>query len=140
MMPRPMNGPSVLRRRRFSMSTRRDFLADSTKLACGLGLAANTSSAASNLVCDDAPRGDNAMSADRFVEEHEKTVRPLEKAANLAWWVANTTGSDEAFAAKEKAQNDLDARLSNRDPFAELKAIRGAPLEDSLLKRQIDVL
>lgn len=75
-----------------------------------------------------------------FVARHEATVRPLEKAANLAWWEANVTGKDEAFKAKEAAQNKLDAALSNSERFGELKTLRNQEIEEPLLRRQIQVL
>jgi peptidyl-dipeptidase A len=78
--------------------------------------------------------------AETFVAHHEAHVRPLEIAVNLAWWRANTTGSDEDFAAKETAQNALDEALSNATRFAELKSIRESKLADPLLARQITVL
>ena len=67
----------------------------------------------------------------------------------LAWWQANVSGKDEDFAAKEAAQNRLDALLANPDRFASLKGIREALAKaaaknaasvDPLLKREIDVL
>jgi peptidyl-dipeptidase A len=75
-----------------------------------------------------------------FIAEHEAQIRPLEIAVGLAWWLANTTGKDEDFAAKEEAQNRLDAALSKPERFAELKAIRDGKLADPLLARQIAVL
>ena len=65
-----------------------------------------------------------AVRARKFVAAHEEKVRPLERAASLAWWDANISGKDEDFAAKEEAQNRLDAALADRGRFAELKAIR----------------
>src|SRR6185295_10504748 len=70
----------------------------------------------------------------------EATIRPLEKASNLAWWNANISGKDEDFKAKESAQNKLDEALSDRARFAELKAIKGSTLLDAILRREIDVL
>jgi peptidyl-dipeptidase A len=75
-----------------------------------------------------------------FIADHEAQVRPLEIAVSLAWWKANTTGNDEDFAAKEEAQNRLDAALSNPQRFAELKALRDSKLADPLFARQIAVL
>ena len=51
--------------------------------------------------------------AGEFIEAHVKRVKPLEYEAAIAWWKANTTGKDEDFALKEKAQNKLDAVLAN---------------------------
>jgi peptidyl-dipeptidase A len=75
-----------------------------------------------------------------FIADHESRVRPLEIAVNRAWWRANTTGKDEDFAAKEEAQNRLDAALSDPQRFAELKSLRDAELADPLVARQIAVL
>jgi peptidyl-dipeptidase A len=43
--------------------------------------------------------------ARQFVQAHEAKVRPLDKAASLAWWDANISGKDEDFKKKEEAQN-----------------------------------
>ena len=66
------------------------------------------------------PKTDDALdaAARAFIAEHEKTVRPLEHEAALAWWNANITGRDQDFQAKEQSQNRLDAALSDRDKFA----------------------
>ena len=75
-----------------------------------------------------------------FVSRHEAIVKPLEIASNLAWWNANVSGKDEDFKAKEAAQNKLDAALSDRGRFSEVKTLRGAKIEDPILRREIDVL
>ncbi len=78
--------------------------------------------------------------ARRFVAAHEAAIRPLEKAAALAWWNANVTGKDDDFRAKEEAQNRLDAALSDRDRFAGLKSIRERKVADPTVAREIEVL
>ncbi|MCS6977241.1 MAG: M2 family metallopeptidase [Gemmatales bacterium] len=79
--------------------------------------------------------------AQDFINRHVARVRPLEIAVGLAWWEANTTGSDEAFARKEQAQNRLDAALADPQVFADLKQLRTqGGVQDPLLKRQLDVL
>jgi len=75
-----------------------------------------------------------------FISRHEATIRPLEKAANLAWWNANISGKDEDFKAKEEAQNKLDAALSDTNHFGHLQALRQMGIQDPLLRRQIEVL
>ena len=87
-----------------------------------------------------AGRSSDDARARQFIREHEATIRPLEKASNLAWWNANISGKDEDFKAKESAQNKLDEALSDRARFAELKAIKGSTLLDAILRREIDVL
>ncbi len=82
---------------------------------------------------------DNAA-ASAFVQEHERTVRPLEREAALAWWNANVTGRAEDFKAKEDAQNRLDAVLSERARFGRLKEIDAAKISDPQLAREIKLL
>jgi len=79
--------------------------------------------------------------ARKFVEGYTARMRPLEIAANRAWWNANITGKDEDFKKKEEAQNQIDAALSDKTAFAEVKAIKEGPaLDDPILKRAIDVI
>jgi peptidyl-dipeptidase A len=75
-----------------------------------------------------------------FIASHEATVRPLEKAAALAWWNANISGKDEDFKAKESAQNKLDAALADKKRFSWLKALKNSKISDPVIKREIDVL
>src|ERR1700733_11228931 len=84
---------------------------------------------------------DNAARAKSFVEAYTKKIRPLEIAANMAWWNANITGKDEHFQAKEERQNKVDPVLSNPTEFAEAKAIKEAgKLDDKILARAIDMI
>lgn len=79
--------------------------------------------------------------ARKFVEDHEARLRPLEVAANLAWWNANISGKDEDFAKKEAAQNRIDAALADPNVFAELKGLKAAGgIDDPIAARAIDVL
>ncbi len=93
------------------------------------------SAAAEEPVKDDAEGRARA-----FIAAYEARVRPLETAVNLAWWRANTTGNDADFAAKEEAQNRLDAALADAERFAELKSLHESELSDPLLARQVAVL
>jgi peptidyl-dipeptidase A len=80
--------------------------------------------------------------ARRFVAEHEKRIRPLDIAANLAWWQANITGSEEDFKKKSEAENRINAVLANRQTFARLKALKeqSKQIDDPITARAIDVL
>jgi peptidyl-dipeptidase A len=80
--------------------------------------------------------------ARQFIKDHDTRIRPLDIAASLAWWEANTTGSAEAFKKKEEAQNRIDEALADRKVFAQLKAIKKerADIDDPILARSIDVL
>jgi peptidyl-dipeptidase A len=79
--------------------------------------------------------------ARRFVNAYTAKIRPLEIAANRAWWNANLTGKDADFKAKEEAQNQIDAALSSKDDFKEVKAIKdGGQIDDPVTARAIDVI
>lgn len=82
--------------------------------------------------------------ARKFIADHEKRIRPLDIAAGLAWWNANTTGKDEDFKKKEEAQNKIDEALANREVFADLKKLKEAKdkgdIDDKIIARAIDVL
>ncbi len=114
------------------MPSRRDFLVGSANIVGAIALG--------DAVRADEPGGDISTRARQFVKTHEEKVRPLEREAALAWWNANVSGKDEDFAAKEEAQNKLDAALSDRQRFAELKAIQGAKIDEPVLARQVEVL
>ncbi len=91
-----------------------------------------------------AVRGDTVTTseAQSFIESHLKKIRPLELEANIAWWEANTTGKPEAFDRKEKAQNRMDAALSDKTSFNQLKKLRdqSTRIDDPFLRRSIQVL
>src|SRR5439155_2678243 len=79
--------------------------------------------------------------AQKFVQDHVAKLRPLEVAVNLAWWKAQTTGKDEDFQEKEKAQNRVDEALANPVAFEELKSIKKeGGIDDPILAREIDLL
>lgn len=76
-----------------------------------------------------------------LVDSYTAKVRPLEIAANRAWWDANMTGKDEDFKRKEEAQNKIDALLSDKKMFAEAKALKETgKIDDPIVKRAIDVI
>jgi len=80
--------------------------------------------------------------AKAFVKDYEKRLHPLDTAANLAWWTANTTGKAEDFARKEEAQNRIDAVLSDPKAFAEVKDLRSQikEIDDPISARAIDII
>jgi peptidyl-dipeptidase A len=80
--------------------------------------------------------------ARKFLDEHTKKMRPLDVEAGRAWWEANTTGKDEAFARKEQAQNKIDEALGDAGAFAEVKKLKEEreQIDDPVLRRGIDVV
>ena len=80
--------------------------------------------------------------ARKFVAAHEAKFKPLDVAANKAWWDANTSGKDEDFKRKEEAQNAIDAALADKAAFAELKVLRETRnrIDEPALARAVEVL
>jgi peptidyl-dipeptidase A len=84
---------------------------------------------------------DKTAKARAFMDAYTAKIRPLEIAANRAWWEANITGKDEHFKAKEEAQNRMDAVLANTKDFADVKAIKEAGgIDDKIVARAIDLI
>lgn len=68
---------------------------------------------------------------DAYLEKY----RPLSIEGAEAWWVASTTGSDEAYDRRKAADKALAELHGDRETFARLKALKDK-VEDPLLKRQ----
>lgn len=78
--------------------------------------------------------------ARQFIEAYEATVRPLGIEVARLWWTANVSGKVGDYRLKEEGENRLNAKLSDREAFAELKGIRANKPADPLVARQIEVL
>jgi peptidyl-dipeptidase A len=79
--------------------------------------------------------------ARKFIDSYTAKIRPLEIAANRAWWDANMTGKDEDFKRKEEAQNRIDAALSDKAAFAEVKTLKeSGEIDDPVLKRAVEIV
>ena len=79
--------------------------------------------------------------ARQLVDAFIKQIRPLDLEANYAWWTANMTGKEEDYKRKEEAQNKIDAFLSDKEGFAQIKAIKEkGRIDDPVTKRAIDVI
>jgi peptidyl-dipeptidase A len=90
------------------------------------------------LAAADSATNDRARA---YIESFTAKVRPLDIAANRAWWDANITGKDEDFKRKEEAQNKIDALLADKTAFAEVKAFKeSGKIDDPITKRAIDVI
>src|SRR5690606_29381097 len=83
---------------------------------------------------------DTSSAAAAFVKQYETNVVPVEIALSRAWWDANTTGSDEAFAKKEALDKQMNELLASKEDFAKLKTIKAGTIADEQLKRQIEIL
>jgi peptidyl-dipeptidase A len=83
---------------------------------------------------------DTSAAATAFVKKYEANVVPVEIALSRAWWDANTTGSDEAFAKKEALDKQMNELLASKEDFEKLKTIKAGTIADEQLKRQIEIL
>jgi peptidyl-dipeptidase A len=75
-----------------------------------------------------------------FVRGLEAKVAPMERAANLEWWEAATTGNDDAYKRQSDFQTKLETVYTDREAYALLKEVRSSgvfsdPLEKRLLER-----
>ena len=76
-----------------------------------------------------------------FISAYEVKVIPLYKAASLASWDANISGTDEDWARSEKASLELAKVFTDKTAFNELKELKESGLvKDSLLARQLELL
>lgn len=76
-----------------------------------------------------------------FVDGHVATIKPMEKAANLAEWKAENTGESEDFDRLSVMQLELKQVYANPDEFRYIKGVKDAgPIADALLNRQGQVL
>lgn len=76
-----------------------------------------------------------------FLAQHQATVAPLEREANLAWWEAATTGKDEAYARQAELQTKLETIYTDPQAFAYLKELRAkGAVKDPRLRRQLEIL
>jgi peptidyl-dipeptidase A len=79
--------------------------------------------------------------ANNVVQEFASAIRPLDIAANRAWWDAMMTGEKDAFKKKEEAQNKIDAFLSDKTQFAGIKGLKeSGKIDDPVTRRAIDVI
>jgi len=83
---------------------------------------------------------DNTQAARDFLRDHEQKIQPLQIENNRAWWIANTTGKDADFAAKEAAENKLNEALADPQQFARLKKIHEGKIGEPVLARVMEVL
>ena len=77
----------------------------------------------------------------QFVDQHVAQVRPLHKAAALAWWEAATTGKDEAYERAAELQLELHEVYRDAEAFERLKDLKASDqVREPRLARQLDDL
>ncbi len=75
-----------------------------------------------------------------FYRQYLARFQPLHKTAAQAWWEANVTGSDDAFARKAKAEQAIVELHADQAAFARLTHWRDGDLGEPVLRRQHDVV
>lgn len=74
-------------------------------------------------------------------EEYAAKLRPAMIELQQAWWEANITGTDAAYARKQAADRAMIELHSDRAFFARVKAAKEAGgINDPMLARQLDVM
>ena len=83
------------------------------------------------------PQQQFAALRDKYVAQ----IQPLEKEANEAWWESATTGSDQSYQRREKADNAAAKLHQDKKVFRKLKALREShKITDPLQARQLDLM
>jgi len=78
---------------------------------------------------------------EKFIAAHVKKIKPMSKAANLAYWRAATSGKTEDYDKLKELELAIRKVYSNPKEFAELKAWKeSAQVNEPELKRQLDLL
>ncbi len=76
-----------------------------------------------------------------FISGYEASIIPLYKEYTLSDWDANVTGTDEAWARREKASFDFMSFYTDKDEFAELNELKESGMvKEPLLARQLELL
>ncbi len=76
-----------------------------------------------------------------FINSHVEKVKPIEKAANLAYWDASISGKSEDYDRSSELQIKLNKIYSNKEDFEYLKSSKVSDrIKDPLLARQLNVL
>ena len=76
-----------------------------------------------------------------FIEAHVSKIKPLYKAASLAYWDAATTGKPEYYDKVSELEIEIRKIYSNAEEFKFLKGLKeSGQVEDAILVRQLDRL
>ncbi len=76
-----------------------------------------------------------------FIGSYEATIIPLYKEYTLADWDANVTGTDEAWARREKASFAFMSFYTDKEAYSELTRLKESGLvKEPLLARQLELL
>ncbi|MCB9849695.1 MAG: M2 family metallopeptidase [Phycisphaerales bacterium] len=74
-------------------------------------------------------------------DQYLAQYRPLWTTAQSAWWEANITGSDAAFAKKTESDKALAKLHSDKAVFQQLSALKkGDGVRDPILRRELEVI
>lgn len=75
-----------------------------------------------------------------FIDKHVSVVSEKYAHTALSYFNAITSGKAEDFATLAQAELDLEKIYTNKEDFALIKNFKETPINDPLVKRQIDLL
>lgn len=75
-----------------------------------------------------------------FIDKHVSIVSERYSHTALSYFNAITSGKAEDFATLAQAELELEKLYTNKEDFQLIKKFKETPIDDPLLKRQIDVL
>ncbi len=76
-----------------------------------------------------------------FISEHERALIPLSKELNEANWMAETSGTEEAFKRLEELSTKMRVLYSRKEDYEKLVSIQeSSEVKDRLLARQLALL
>ena len=77
---------------------------------------------------------------EHLVADIEARLRPLEVGLAEAWWETSTRASPEANERRERVELERRALLADTEAFAAIRTARDRGADDSLVRRQLDLL
>ncbi|HUE75724.1 MAG TPA: M2 family metallopeptidase, partial [Chloroflexota bacterium] len=78
--------------------------------------------------------------AERFIADHVRQVETLFRQSGLAWWDAETTGTDEAHARAKRLNAEIMRIYADASTYEQLRLWVSSPPDDSHLGRQVTIL
>lgn len=77
---------------------------------------------------------------ERFLEEQENKIKPLQKQLHLSYWDAVLSGKKEDYDKLEEIQIQLEKIFNNKEDFETIKKFLQEDRDDPFVKRQLRIL
>jgi peptidyl-dipeptidase A len=82
----------------------------------------------------------NPLALIEFIQKHVSAVSETYKTSSLAYFTASNSGKEEDYAIATETQLAREKIYSNKEDFQKIVEFRNADIQDSLLKRQLELL